>query len=75
MRVEGIRGSLWAHIEARDYNDPRYGKVKRVSERPLGSTGFERFGQQNIDLLKVVEEIFGVKAFDEFGLDLTETGG
>jgi len=75
MRVEGIKGSLWAYEEGRDFRDPRYGKHERINERPLGSTGFKRFGYQNIDILKIVEEIFGVKAFDEFGLDLEETGG
>ena len=68
-----MKGSLWAYIEARDFRDPRYGK--RTTERPLGTTGFERFGAQNISLLRIVEEIFGVKAFDEYGLTLEESGG
>lgn len=73
MRVDGMEGSLWAFEEGRDFKDSKtYGKFtfKQSNDRPPGSVAFERFNNQNIDILKIVEDLFNVKVFDEFGLTL-----
>lgn len=62
---------LWAYVEPRDPKDPA-----RPGQFVKGTVRFERFGGNDAwPFLEALERSAGVRAYDEFDLDSSLSGG